>query len=52
MWHLFTAGWIAIVLARRLPSGRLHPLVGTDGPWPSPIEPAGEAPAGEAAAIG
>jgi hypothetical protein len=42
MWHLFTAGWVAIVLARRLPSGRLHPLLGTDGPWPSPIEPAPE----------
>jgi hypothetical protein len=49
MWHLFAAGWIAVVVARRLPAGRLHPLEGTDGPWPSPIKPplerAGEMPA-------
>ncbi len=34
MWILFYGGWIAVLAARRLPSGRLHPLAGTDGPWP------------------
>ncbi len=37
MWLLFWAGWLAVLAARRLPSGRLHPLAGTDGPWPSPM---------------
>ena len=37
MWQLFWGGWIAVLAARRLPSGWLHPLDGTDGPWPSPI---------------
>jgi hypothetical protein len=34
MWLLFGGGWFALVAARRLPSGALHPLAGTDGPWP------------------
>jgi len=37
MWLLFVAGWVAVLGARRLPAGRLHPLGGTDGPWPRPI---------------
>jgi len=37
MWHLFNVAWIAVLAARRLPSGALHPLAGTDGPWPSPL---------------
>ena len=36
MWHLFNAAWIAVLAARRLPYGRLHPMAGTDGPWPDP----------------
>jgi hypothetical protein len=36
MWLLFWAGWLAVLAARRIPSGRLHPMAGTDGPWPSP----------------
>jgi hypothetical protein len=39
MWLLFGGGWLAVVAARRFPAGRLHPLVGTDGPWPRPIGP-------------
>ncbi len=39
MWLLFGGAWIAVVAARRLPSGSLHPLAGTDGPWPSPTAP-------------
>lgn len=41
MWLLFWIGWLAILAARRLPSGRLHPMAGTDGPWPSrvPLRP-------------
>ena len=35
MWNLVMFGWIALVAARRLPTGPLHPLFGTDGPWPS-----------------
>jgi len=37
MWHLFNVAWIAVLAARRLPSGALHPLAGTDGPWPNPL---------------
>jgi hypothetical protein len=37
MWHLFSGGWIAVLAARRFPSGHLQPLAGTDGPWPSQI---------------
>lgn len=37
MWLLFYGGWVAVAAARRLPDGRLHPLAGTDGPWPRPI---------------
>jgi hypothetical protein len=37
MWLLFYGGWVAVVAARRLPAGRLHPLAGTDGPWPNPM---------------
>jgi len=37
IWLLFYGGWLAVVAARRLPAGRLHPLVGTDGPWPRPV---------------
>lgn len=39
MWLLFVGAWIAVVAARRLPSGSLHPMAGTDGPWPSPTAP-------------
>ncbi len=35
MWLLFYAGWLAVVAARRLPDS-LHPMAGTDGPWPRP----------------
>jgi hypothetical protein len=34
MWLLFMAGWVAVLGARRMPAGRLHPLDGVDGPWP------------------
>ena len=37
MWHLFNVAWIAVLAALRLPSGALHPLAGTDGPWPNPL---------------
>ncbi|HEX7495698.1 MAG TPA: glycosyltransferase family 87 protein [Candidatus Limnocylindrales bacterium] len=37
MWLLFVGGWLAVMAARRFPAGRLHPLAGTDGPWPRPI---------------
>jgi hypothetical protein len=46
MWLLFGGGWLAILAARRLPAGRLHPLAGTDGPWPRPIGPPGSESAG------
>jgi len=52
IWLLFYGGWLAVVAARRLPAGRLHPLVGTDGPWPRPLmrrqtrEPGGPRPLG------
>jgi hypothetical protein len=36
MWLLFFSGWVAVVAARRLPDA-LHPMAGTDGPWPRPI---------------
>ena len=39
MWLLFMAGWVAVLGARRMPTGRLHPLVGRDGPWPRPTRP-------------
>jgi hypothetical protein len=39
MWLLFYGGWLSVAAARRLPSGLLHPLAGTDGPWPSPLAP-------------
>jgi hypothetical protein len=39
MWLLFGGGWLAVVAARRFPAGRLHPLAGTDGPWPRPMGP-------------
>ena len=39
MWLLFYGGWLSVVAARRPPSGALHPLAGTDGPWPSPLAP-------------
>ncbi|MGZ6267311.1 MAG: glycosyltransferase 87 family protein [Candidatus Limnocylindrales bacterium] len=45
MWLLFGAGWLAVLAARRLPAGRLHPLAGTDGPWPRPIGPRRAQPA-------
>lgn len=35
MWLLFFSGWVAVVGARRLPDA-LHPMAGTDGPWPRP----------------
>jgi hypothetical protein len=34
MWLLFGAGWLAVLAARRQPSGALHPMLGTEGPWP------------------
>ena len=37
VWLLFYGGWLAVVAARRLPAGRLHPLAGTDGPWPRSV---------------
>jgi hypothetical protein len=40
MWLLFYGGWLSVAAGRRLPSGLLHPLAGTDGPWPSPLVPA------------
>ena len=46
MWLLFGGGWLAILAARRFPAGRLHPLAGTDGPWPRPIGPPGSESAG------
>jgi hypothetical protein len=39
MWLLFGGGWVAVLAARRVPAGRLHPLAGTDGPWPRPVGP-------------
>jgi hypothetical protein len=39
MWLLFGGGWLAVLAARRVPAGRLHPLAGTDGPWPRPVGP-------------
>lgn len=39
MWLLFMAGWVAVLGARRLPAGRLHPLVDRAGPWPRPNRP-------------
>lgn len=35
MWLLFYAGWLAVLAVRRLPDA-LHPMAGTDGPWPRP----------------
>ncbi len=35
MWLLFGGAWLAVIAARRLPSTELHPLAGTDGPWPN-----------------
>ncbi len=35
MWLLFMAGWVGVLGARRMPAGRLHPLLGRDGPWPA-----------------
>jgi hypothetical protein len=39
MWLLFMAGWVAVLGARRLPAGALHPLQGRDSPWPRPTGP-------------
>jgi hypothetical protein len=33
MWLLLYAGWLAVLAADRVPD-HLHPLAGTDGPWP------------------
>ena len=38
MWLLFYCGWVAVVATRRLPDA-LHPMAGTDGPWPRPVAP-------------
>ena len=38
MWLLFYCGWVAVVATRRLPDA-LHPMAGTDGPWPRPLAP-------------
>ncbi len=35
MWLLFMAGWVGVLGAQRMPAGRLHPLLGRDGPWPA-----------------
>ncbi len=35
-WLLFYCGWVAVVATRRLPDA-LHPMAGTDGPWPRPV---------------
>jgi hypothetical protein len=35
MWLLFYSGWVAVIAARRL-ADALHPMAGTDGPWPRP----------------
>lgn len=35
MWLLCYSGWVSVVAARRLPDA-LHPMAGTDGPWPRP----------------
>jgi hypothetical protein len=45
MWLLFIAGWVAVLGARRMPAGRLHPLGGRDGPWPRPARPSPLLPA-------
>jgi hypothetical protein len=37
MWHVFAGAWVAVLAARRLPYGPLHPMAGTDGPWPNPL---------------
>jgi hypothetical protein len=34
MWLLFFAGWAAVIAESRSPADALHPLAGTDGPWP------------------
>jgi len=39
MWLLFVAGWVAVLGARRMPAGPMHPLQGTDGPWPRRLTP-------------
>ena len=39
MWLLFYGGWVAVAAARRRPAGVLHPLAGTDGPWPNLLIP-------------
>jgi hypothetical protein len=41
MWLLVCAGWIAVAGAARRPAGRLHPLAGSDGPWPAGLQPSG-----------
>ncbi len=38
MWLLFYCGWVAVIATRRLPDA-LHPMAGTDGPWPRPVAP-------------
>ena len=35
MWLLPYFGWVAVIAQRRLPDA-LHPMGGTDGPWPRP----------------
>ena len=35
MWLLPYFGWVAVIAGRRLPDA-LHPMGGTDGPWPRP----------------
>ena len=43
-WLLFYGGWLAVAAARRRPASVLHPLAGTDGPWPNPTAPRRAAP--------
>jgi len=38
MWLLFLAGWLSVLAARRRPAGALHPLLGTEGPWPRRLQ--------------
>ena len=52
MWLLFAVGWASVLAARRRPSGALHPLAGSEGPWPRRLlsRPAGvSAPAARGA---
>jgi hypothetical protein len=51
MWLLFAAGWIAVAASRRLPD-RLHPMAGTDGPWPRAAAALGQGAGGRGSRAG